>query len=329
MPRNRIHTGSDGRWTYKISDSTGKRHVIKSRLNETKNNFIDRCDQLDKLAQGQIVKDTMNDLFYFWLENYVKIHNSKSDYINSKSLYELYIKPLIGHQRLHEITRADVYRILNKAVSSNKSTATIKRIRGCISRPFNWSINSMGYNLVAPTQGLVFKYPDEDKTITFLTESDINRFFESAKNSKHYNYFKILFLTGLRPSECLGLKNIDIKKDHLAINQGWTNHGYSKLKTTKAKRKFPLYPELKQYLHIQRTGSMQVGSEWLFPSTYGLPSMNAVQMAFKRILKQTAVYERGGRNGLKKLKLITKPLKCTMYDFRWKSRSRRATVAHE
>ncbi|NLJ95012.1 MAG: site-specific integrase [Clostridiaceae bacterium] len=324
MPKNRIHKMKDGRYSYSVTDQIGNRHSIKSRQNETYGEFRDRCDILDEVAEGQVIQDNFNLLFYQWLEDYVKLNNSQNDYDVSKQLYESHVKPYLGHRKPHEISRADAYSVLARAKKNKLSSSTIKKIRSTISRPFNWAINSLGYKLTAPTQGLRFKYPETNNKIRFLSDSDQERFFKAAENSEYYNYFKILFLTGLRPSECLGLKNINIKKDHLEIRQAWTRNGLGELKTVKSQRDFPIFNELRKYLHQQRTEAMQNGSEWLFPGTHGLPSMNAVQQALKRILRQTAVHERGGRNGLKKLKLIRKPVKCTLYDFRHTFATRQA-----
>ena len=68
----------------------------------------------------------------------------------------------------------------------------------------------------------------------------MDRFLKAAENSSYFHYFNILNLTGLRPSECLGLKIQDIKPDVLEIKRGITIHGLSKLKTKNAVRDLSL-----------------------------------------------------------------------------------------
>ena len=55
MPKNRIHTISDGRYAYKVADATGKEHALRSRKGETLRDFRRRCDALDKKALGRIL----------------------------------------------------------------------------------------------------------------------------------------------------------------------------------------------------------------------------------------------------------------------------------
>ena len=49
---------------------------------------------------------------------------------------------------------------------------------------------------------------------------------------------------------------------------------------------------------------------------HGTPTMTSVTSALKRIVKQTAKWATGGHNHQKKIKLLTPPIQCTLYDFR-------------
>ena len=148
------------------------------------------------------------------------------------------------------------------------------------------------------------------REVRVISESDLRRFFAAAENTKYYHYYKLLECTGLRPSECLGLKRSDFTKTHVRIERGMTRDGLSDLKTSAARRTIPLTNKIKNIIRdLPQSG-------WLFPTSNGKPSMSALNSAFKRTLKQTAVYERGGRNGQKKLKVIAPSVDFTLYDFR-------------
>lgn len=315
MPKNRIHQGGDGRYSYQSTDAKGKVHTLKSRKDETKAKFRKRCDELDLVCEGDVSNETFDDLFTNWLENYVKTNNSISDYKVSSQLYRDYVFPYVGGLKVHEVTRADVYKILTKAKEGGLTGNTLSLIRGCISRPYNWSINALGYRLTAPTSGLIFKSGESKPKVRIVSKEEEARFFKAAKSSKYYNYFRILLLSGLRPSECLGLKTKEIKSDVLEIRQAFTRHGYSDLKTVNARRDFPLHPELKRYLHLQRLEAIKIGSEWLFTSDTGKPSMQAIESAFRRIVRQTAT---------RKPSMVAKPVEFSMYDFRHTFATRQA-----
>ena len=318
MPKNRVTKGKDGRYFYSVTDLTGKRHQIRSRKTETRKEFSLRCNALDQKTESGMTNILFNELFFLWLENYVKLNLSESDYLNSKITYKNHVKQYLGLKDITEISRADVYQVLSYAKANGYKASHIKKIRSCISRPYNWAINSLGFKISSPTDGLIFSYNDQHASKTkIISDDDMDRFLKAAENSSYFHYFNILNLTGLRPSECLGLKIQDIKPDVLEIKRGITIHGLSKLKTKNAVRDIPLTTKLNKILSLQKNKVEHITKTgWLFPSQNGTPSMNALRLAFKKIKAQTAVWERGGRNGLKKIKLITPAVNFNLYDFR-------------
>jgi len=319
MPKNRIHKLKDGRYTYSATDSRGKLHKINSRKNESLSAFRKRCDHLDGQVLNEIREETFDDLFNEWLESHVKLNLSKSELRVTPPIYKSHVLPHLGHLKITEIKRRDVYDTLVIAQNKGLSASTIKKIRGCISRPYNWAINTLGFDIQSPTQGLIFKSNKENNRSVnkAISDNDLDRFFKASKNSKYYNYFQILILTGLRPSECLGLQIKDIKADRLEIRRGITIDGFSPLKTQNAKRDIPLNDSLKRVLLDQkRKIAFRTKEGWLFPAESGIPKMNALTNAFKYILRQTAVWDRGGRNKMKKEKMIKEPVDFTLYDFR-------------
>lgn len=165
----------------------------------------------------------------------------------------------------------------------------------------------------SPTEGLRFSASNKpEERIRVISDTEMKRFLEAAYGSKYYDYYLVLSLSGLRPSEALGLRVEDVQEDKLHIRRGITLTGESELKTPAARRIIPLTGNLKSILLKLRDES----DSWLFPSESGMPSMNAVNTAFKRTVKQTEVWERGGHNGMKKLQLIKPAVDIRLYDFR-------------
>lgn len=329
MPKNRIHTISDGRYLYSVTDATGRRHTLRSRKDETLRAFRQRCDALDKRATGTITAMTFDNLFQRFEDEYLRIHNSEGDIRTLVPTYDKHVRPMLGHMEVSDIKRSDVYTVLSRMQSQGYSATMIRRARSCVSRTYNWAINSLGLDLVNPTQGLRFKYQDpaEERQPRVIPQDVLERFVAASEGSKYYRYFQILAWTGLRPSEALGLQAKDIKKDYLEIRRGVTRDGLSDLKTKAARREIPLTPELRQALIEQRAKEAFTTQEgWLFPAMSGRPSMDAVTSAFKRILKQTTVWERGGRNKQEKVQIIEKPVHFTMYAFRHTFASKMAAL---
>nr|WP_072513785.1 site-specific integrase [Ndongobacter massiliensis] len=321
MPKNNVIKGSDGRYRYRTTDANGDRVELRSRAREKKGAFLKRCDAIDKASKTVAYSQTFDDLFTLWMQDYVRAKCSKAYYTSCDQIYRRYVKPHIGHRELHKVKRKDVYDCMTRAEETGIAASTVKKVRLCISAPYAWAQNTIGLDIVSPTLGLIYRFDAADKKgrNRVIAPEDMQRILDAAKASKYENYFHILAMTGMRPSEALGLKicDIDLKNDVLHIRRGITAYGFSTLKTALAKRDLPISDTLRSVLITQRDSAAFTTKEgWLFPSADGTPSMNAVRHALCRILRQTAVYERGGRNHLKKISLITPAVSCSLYDFR-------------
>jgi integrase len=148
-----------------------------------------------------------------------------------------------------------------------------------------------------------------------ITPEELTRFFAAAEGTKYENYFKTLILTGLRPSEALGLQVKDVKKNHLEIRRGMTMRGPSTLKTDNARRDIPMTDDLRRVLNDQvNRVAFTTKENWLFPSATKMPSMMAIRSAFESILRNTGTWKRGKRGV--KLAVVTPPIEITLIDFR-------------
>lgn len=318
MPRNRIHKRQDGRYSYKATDADGKRHSITSRKDETLTAFRARCNDLDEKCEHSHKHGTFDALFYLWVDQHVRPNLSAGEHKMVIDRYERHVQDRLGDMQAADIKREHVYQLLTELQDEGLSASSIRLVRGCISRPFNWAVNTLGLSYLPPTQGLVFKPRQKraKKRNRVISDEDMRRFFEAAKGNKYYNYFCLLRLTGLRPSEALGLQIRDITPDGIKIQRAITRFGPSDLKTAQAARTIPITPEINAILErqIAKIGTVYPG--WLFPSSSGEPVMDLVQGALSRIKRQTAEHELGGCNGRKKLRQLRPPVKISLYDFR-------------
>lgn len=319
MPKNPIRKKPDGRYRYRITDKSGKMVEIASRAGELRKDFSIRCDDLDKKVEGESFDKDFDGLFYLWLTSYVEVSCSKSYYIVMEGVYKKHVKPWIGRRRLEEVKKKDVYQMMARADKAGLSSSVIKKIRMCVSAPYAWAERSLGLAVVSPTLGLVYKFKEKKTTKRdrVIKDEDLARFLEASDRTKYRVYFRLLATTGLRPSEGLGIQAKDLKGGTLHIRRAITRQEFSDLKPSTARRDIPLTPEMASLLYEQRRMTLfQTKEGLLFPSGGGAPSMKSVESCFKRCLKATTVYKRGGHNHLKKLSVITPPVRFSLYDFR-------------
>lgn len=293
MPRNLVYKTKDGRLGYSATDRSGERIHLKQRAHEEKDDFLTRCDTLDasvrKYGSSTL---TFDELFNLWMESHVELNLAPSEKRVTEPIYKKRVRPYLGRLKISEIERADVYQILVRAQKEGCSASYIKKIRGCVSRPYNWAVNTLGFNVAVPTQGLVFSMPkktnaDLRPTERVISDDDLERFLEAAKDTKYYRYYLILSSCGLRPSEGLGLQIKDFNRDRLQIRRAITKDGLSGLKTLTSKRDIPMTDAMYSALVKQREyAAFQTKEGWLFPCGMGQPSMNAVIQSVKKIFRK-------------------------------------------
>lgn len=317
MPKNRIHTLSDGRYAYSGTDAAGKRHSIKSRQGESKRAFAKRCDQLDQTCAGEVTITTMDQLFNKWSTLHLSVKCSAGDQRATRQLYRLHVKPIIGHRALSDLTRADIFNLLTIAEKKQLSASTLSKIRGCISRPFNWAINTLGLSLTPPTAGLRYAYlrPDRDKRRRYLTEDETDRILAASNRSKYGAAFELMLELGLRPSEVLGIQARDIQGGFLSVRRGVSQYGLTQLKTSTARRDVPLTKRAKTILNrLKKSTAFRSSAGWLFyceGAPDGLPSADRLKKELQRTIRKV-----NKRSESDEISLSVSIIKASPYDFR-------------
>lgn len=292
MPINTVSKIGNNKWKYRVTDQYGNRREIQSKKNETWKAFKKRCDEFDQKVLSGVKNETFEDLYNYWIEKHVIPNLSNAERKTVIGIYKNHLKSYLGRKNIYEIKRKDVFQVLSRASEKGANRATIQKIRGCISRPYNWAINTLGYEMRSPTEGLIFSSDKEvdTKRCRVVSNKDWEEIKKALDMTKYKNYFLLLYHLGLRPSECLGLQIQDIKKDNLEIRRAITRHDQSGLKTNTAKRDIPLTETTKAILKKQKKlAAFRSPEGWLFPSESGQPSMNAIESAFKLLIKRAAV----------------------------------------
>lgn len=287
MPKNRIHTRNDGKKIYKTSDQHGKRHQIVQRTGEAVKDFRKRCDRLDEeLATRQGEKRlTFDDLFNLWSEKHLS-STSKSNQRGMEEIYKKHVEKPFGHLYLDDIKTFKIYNFMQEKIEFGYSKSYIAKIKRCFLSPFRWGKQS-GLLVHNPAENIILSFTDKNKrepTNKALTDEQLETFFSYSSKTKYHNFFKLLILLGLRPSECLALQFNDIEADFLHVKRAITLHDHSTGKTLNAQRTIPLSAEA-----LKTLGKIKNNSKWLFPSATGEPSFSAVNSSFKRILRSSGL----------------------------------------
>lgn len=312
MPRNAVKKSNDGRKRYRYTDKAGNAQELRQRKNESITEFKYRCEKAE--SKPSLYRMTFTELFYKWQEEHQKVFCRERDIKTLNGHFEYYIKSVIGNYRISDISRSVVYKLLLDAIKEGAKSATINKIRACISRPYNWAINSLEYKISNPISGLIIKNPNNDvedradEVIRICTDEELDRFYLIARHRKYFNFYLQQLMTGFRPSEGAALSRKIITNKEIKLFEAITLDGLGPMKTPAARRDFPIFPNLRYVLDDQLQLT-PVDSEWLYPAGKNFPSLNAIILSFKRIRASTAVYNRDGE-------IVIPPVGFSLYDLR-------------
>ncbi len=224
----------DGRYVYKYTDAFGKRKALYSwRLTEADATPKGKRKDLslrekEKLLQKEvsdgIVPDGGNMTVLELVKRYVSQkrgvrHNTEANY---KFVINIIAKEPFGQKRIDKVKLSDAKAWLIKLQDDGRGYSSIHTIRGVVRPAFQMALDD----------DLIRRNPFEFQLSTVVVNDSVTReaitrkqerqFLDFIKNDKHfcryYDGIYILFHTGLRISEFVGLTISDIDFEKRRIN---------------------------------------------------------------------------------------------------------------
>lgn len=227
----------DGKYEYKYQDAWGKRKTVYSwkltptdRVPAGKRDDIslrEKIKQIQKDLNSNITPDGGNFTVLELVEKYISQktgvrHNTRSNY---NFVINVIKKEAFGQRRIDKIKVSDAKEWLIKMQQiDGRGYSSIHTIRGVVRPAFQMAVDD----------DLLVKNPFEFQLNTVVVNDSVTReaitrqqerdFLEFVKNDKHfckyYDGIYILFKTGLRISEFVGLtkKNLDFENNRIIVD---------------------------------------------------------------------------------------------------------------
>ncbi len=231
--RNGESQRSDGRYVYVYVDGNGKQKFLYSwKLEKTdkvpqgKRECValrDKIKNLKKDIEDGIVSDGGGITVLQLVEKYVRQktgvrHNTEANY---NFVINIIKKEDFGTKRIDKVKLSDAKAWLIKLQQNGRGYSTIHSVRGVVRPAFQMAVDD----------DLIRKNPFEFQLATVVVNDSVTReaitrkqeraFLEFVKNDKHfcryYDGIYILFKTGLRISEFVGLTKDDIEFENHRI----------------------------------------------------------------------------------------------------------------
>ena len=260
----------DGKYEYKYQDAWGKRKTVYSwkltptdRVPAGKRDDIslrEKIKQIQKDLNSNIAPDGGNFTVLELVEKYISQktgvrHNTRANY---NFVVNVIKKEAFGQKRIDRIKVSDAKEWLIKMQQiDGRGYSSIHTIRGVVRPAFQMAVdddllvkNPFGFQL----NTVVVNDSVTREAITRKQERD---FLEFVKNDKHfckyYDGIYILFKTGLRISEFVGLtkKNLDFENSRIIVDHQLQKTRDMKYiiedtKTESGERMVPMTPEVKE-----------------------------------------------------------------------------------
>ena len=260
----------DGKYEYKYQDAWGKRKTVYSwkltptdRVPAGKRDDIslrEKIKQIQKDLNSNITPDGGNFTVLELVEKYISQktgvrHNTRSNY---NFVVNVIKKEAFGQKRIDKIKVSDAKEWLIKMQQMDgRGYSSIHTIRGVVGPAFQMAVDD----------DLLVKNPFEFQLNTVVVNDSVTReaitrqqerdFLEFVKNDKHfckyYDGIYILFKTGLRISEFVGLtkKNLDFENSRIIVDHQLQRTRDMKYiiedtKTECGERMVPMTPEVKE-----------------------------------------------------------------------------------
>lgn len=260
----------DGKYEYKYHDAWGKRKTVYSwkltsadRAPAGKRDDVslrEKIKQIQKDLNSNITPDGGNFTVLELVEKYISQktgvrHNTRSNY---KFVVNVIKKEAFGQKRIDKIKVSDAKEWLIKMQQiDGRGYSSIHTIRGVVRPAFQMAVDD----------DLLVKNPFEFQLNTVVVNDSVTReaitrqqerdFLEFVKNNKHfckyYDGIYILFKTGLRISEFVGLmkKNLDFENSRIIVDHQLQRTRDMKYiiedtKTESGERMVPMTPEVKE-----------------------------------------------------------------------------------
>lgn len=162
--------------------------------------------RMTEIEQGICIERTdltLEEWGWEWLKTFKegKIRHSTMD--NYESDFRMHVVPYIGHIKLKDLTTLHIQRTYTKAQQNGLSPKSIRNIHGLV------------HGMLAKAQSLdmVRKNVSEDCELPVvekaemhtLSDVELRRFLDIAKDDPFYLMYYVDFFTGLRESELIGL----------------------------------------------------------------------------------------------------------------------------
>lgn len=272
--------------------------------------IVDKHDGI----RSDVKSITVNEMFDLWCQ--LKRGIKDSTFKNYIYMYELFVKPSFGKNRLVQVKKSDVRKFYNSLADGKVlKIATIDNVHNVLHQVFQVAVDD-GMIRQNPTDKMLkelkLSHGFEREKKEALTVAQQKLFFDymlsHPKDTHWYPVFYVMANTGMRVGEITGLRwsDIDLKKGIIRVNHTlvYYNHRdekgcYFSINTPKTKageREIPMTEGVKQAFLMEREFQSQAEissksrvdgyDDFIFVNRYGdVQNQGNLNKALRRMMR--------------------------------------------
>ena len=303
----------NGTYQFRWTDAEGNRHSVYAptleELREKEKTIIK--DDLDGIkTEARFL--TVNEMYERWKE--LKRGLKDNTLQNYRFMYEQYVAPRFGKQKISVLVKSDVKRFYNSLVDERGlSISTVDGIHTVLRQVFDMAVDD-SYIRRNPSDNVMKELKQtraKAEKRRALTQAEQDLFLNYLKRSAQYHHwypiFAVMVGSGMRVGEAVGLRwcDIDFDDDMIDVNHTLvyykheTNGCYCNIhspKTANSVRKIPMLNFVKEAFLEERRYQQENGisctatvdgyTDFIFVNRFGNPQhQGTLNKALRRITR--------------------------------------------
>jgi len=245
--------------SYRIAVSLGKDsatgryqkyfETVRGSKKDAQKRLTELLSQLDKGIFCRPGKTTLGEYLTVWLNDNIKPSLSPRTFGLYSYLSRVHLIPSIGNIPLTELKPHHLQRLYSEKLSSGLSARTVQLCHVALHKALKNAVktNLLTRNVADSVDKPRIQHPEMHP----MTETDINKFLEAAKQGSYYALFYTYLFTGMRRSEVLALRwsDVDLLSMQISVSRSMQylnnvkNHvSFKEPKSKKSKRLIALSP---------------------------------------------------------------------------------------
>lgn len=229
-----ISQRKDGRYHARFTNRFGNRESvygdtikeIKNKLAKAKANDVNRKNVISPNVK-------LDEWYDKWMEVYKIPVVKETTRLYYHRLYTQKISPVLGRQKLSDITKLQITDLMNRLKDQGYKWETLNKAKRILVDMFERALEDDFVNK-NPAKGVRLPMNKSKNSYRVLTKSEQEDFLEASAGHFYHNLFLVALNTGIRPGEIFALTeaDLDFKKKVISVNKTLT---YEKFEGDKQK----------------------------------------------------------------------------------------------